>query len=69
VCRMAGIGIGIGLVPERIARDHVELGRVHSVALSDAWAPRRLVLGWPRPRRPSRGAQALIEHLAEAGRT
>ncbi|MBU4610919.1 LysR family transcriptional regulator [Achromobacter sp. GG226] len=67
VCRMVGSGIGIGVVPERIAQDHVTLGRVRSVPLSDAWAARRLILGWPRPRPPSSGAQSLIAHLAAAG--
>ncbi|AKQ57023.1 LysR family transcriptional regulator [Bordetella hinzii] len=63
VCRMAESGIGVGVVPARVAQSYVTLGRLRQIRLSDPWARRQLMLGWPQQREPSPGAQALIAHL------
>lgn len=66
VCRMAESGIGVGIVPQRVAQPYAALGRLHLAPLRDAWSKRRLVLGWPQQREPSPGAQGLIGHLLRA---
>ncbi|MDM9559431.1 MULTISPECIES: LysR family transcriptional regulator [Bordetella] len=66
VCRMAESGIGIGIVPDRVAQPYVALGRLHQARLRDAWATRQLMLGWPQQREPSPGTQGLIAHLLDA---
>ena len=63
VCRMAESGIGVGIVPERVAQPYIALHRLHQAHLRDAWATRQLMLGWPQQREPSPGTQGLIAHL------
>ncbi len=63
VCRMVEGGVGLGLVPERAAEPFVNLGRLHQLRLSDAWAERSLVLATPPQRPPSTSVMRLIAHL------
>ena len=57
VCRVVGQGIGVGIVPQAVARRHARAARVQRVAISDAWADRNLVICL-------RGRDALAPHLA-----
>ena len=42
VCRMVGLGVGIGVVPQAVALRHA--GKARRVRLNDAWAQRNLLL-------------------------
>ena len=44
VCRMVGLGIGVGVVPKATASRCARSARIKQVALTDAWANRDLVL-------------------------
>src|SRR5690606_23236966 len=44
VCRMVGQGIGIGVVPKAAAVRCAKSAGIKSIALTDAWASRDLVL-------------------------
>lgn len=68
VCRMVESGIGIGIVPIRAAQIYLELGRISVAELSNAWARRQLVLGWPAQRQLTPGALNLVDHLTQAKR-
>ncbi len=63
VCSLVGAGAGVSVVPRKAADLHVQLGRLSCVSLSDAWAERALLLGWPRLRPPSPGTRRLARHL------
>ena len=63
VCIMVGHGIGVGIVPRTIARQHRRSTHTVAVALSDAWAQRRLCAcfaGWAQL---SPAMRSLLLHL------
>lgn len=64
VCRMAGAGVGIGIVPETAARRCRSRCGIALVRLAEPWATRRLALCVRRDGHVSPQAQALIAHLA-----
>ena len=63
VCIMVGHGIGLGIVPRTIARQHRRNTRTVAVPLADAWAQRRLCAcfaGWAQL---SPAMRSLLLHL------
>ncbi len=44
VCRMVGLSVGIGVVPQAVAARHAGASKLRRVRLSDAWARRDLLL-------------------------
>ena len=63
VCRMIGSGVGIGVVPESVARRNLESMELALIELSDAWCVReRYLLVRDRAALPTY-AQALVEVL------
>lgn len=44
VCRMVGLGIGVGIVPQAVAARCSRSARIKRIVLADAWATRNLVL-------------------------
>lgn len=44
VCRMVGLGVGVGIVPQAVAVRCARICKVQRVALSDPWAARGLVV-------------------------
>ncbi|MBK8666374.1 MAG: hypothetical protein IPN21_10820 [Burkholderiales bacterium] len=44
VCRMVGLGVGIGVLPRAVAARHAGASKLRRVRLSDAWARRDLLL-------------------------
>jgi DNA-binding transcriptional LysR family regulator len=44
VCRMVGLGIGVGIVPQAAAVRCARSAKIRRLALTDAWADRNLVL-------------------------
>lgn len=63
VCEMVGHGIGIGIVPRSICRQHRRRYGFHAIALEDAWARRQLSLCFVRWNGLSRSMQSLLLHL------
>ncbi|WP_426752638.1 LysR family transcriptional regulator [Myxococcus sp. Y35] len=63
LCEMVSHGVGLGLVPERVAHRHRREGAYRMVPLSDAWARRRLCVCYLDWGRLSATARDLVEHL------
>lgn len=66
VCRLAGLGVGLGLLPEAAARRCRRAAGVTLVRLSDPWATRRLLLCTRPPAELPRAARDLLAHLSRA---
>ncbi len=64
ICRMAGAGVGIGIVPESAARRCRQPMRISLTRLSDDWAVRRLSLCVREDSELAPLAQSLLDHLA-----
>lgn len=68
VCRLVQVGSGVGLLPLHAAQAFEAAMGLEVVALSDAWAERRMsVCAGNAPLSPA--LQALVVHLAAAGRS
>lgn len=63
VCEMVGHGIGVGIAPRSICRQHRRRYGFHAIALDDAWARRQLSLCFVRWNGLSRSMQSLLLHL------
>lgn len=63
LCGMVGHGVGIGIVPRSVARQHRRRSALTAIALVDAWALRRLSLCFARWSALSRSMQSLLLHL------
>lgn len=63
VCIMVGHGIGVGIVPRTLARQHRRSTRTVAVPLADAWAQRRLCACFADWTRLSPAMRSLLQHL------
>lgn len=63
VCRMVGLGVGVGIVPRAVARRCGRQARIRQVALSDAWAQRRLYVCLRQREALSPHAAVLLQYL------
>ncbi|WP_207459991.1 LysR family transcriptional regulator [Azospirillum sp. SYSU D00513] len=68
VCRMAGEGVGIGIVPETAARRWKRSCRLAVIRLSEGWATRRLSVCVRGEQELTPQGRSLFEHLAGDGR-
>ncbi|MCH1988590.1 LysR substrate-binding domain-containing protein [Achromobacter xylosoxidans] len=69
MCRLVEAGVGVGIVPETTANSMCRLLDVVSVALTDAWASRELLLCVQARETLSARARRLLDHLlADAAR-
>ncbi|MBP1886426.1 LysR family transcriptional regulator [Sinorhizobium mexicanum] len=64
ICRMAGEGVGIGLVPETAARRYKRVTQIGILPLQDAWATRRLSICARSEKELTPLALDLFQHLA-----
>ncbi|KAF1044201.1 MAG: HTH-type transcriptional regulator CysL [Xylophilus sp.] len=64
VCAMVSQGVGLGIVPQAAARAQRRRHPLRTVALSDAWARRRLCLCTRGRETLSAPMRALSDHLA-----
>jgi len=65
LCRMVELGIGIGIVPDAAALRCARTMKIRRIALTDAWAARRLVICLrTRAGLPAHAAQ-FVDHLAD----
>ncbi|MGE8286053.1 LysR substrate-binding domain-containing protein [Stenotrophomonas lactitubi] len=70
LCMMVGHGIGVGIAPRTIARQHRRATGIVAVALGNAWAQRRLCAAFADWKTLSPPMRSLLLHLdvdAEAG--
>ncbi|AEI67756.1 LysR family transcriptional regulator [Corallococcus macrosporus] len=63
LCELVSHGVGLGIVPERVAWRHHREGTYRRVPLSDAWAQRRLCVCFQDWERLSAPVRDLLEHL------
>jgi DNA-binding transcriptional LysR family regulator len=68
ICRMAGEGVGIGLVPETAARRYKRLTQISILPLQDDWATRRLSICVRSEKDLTPLALDLFQHLAREDR-
>jgi DNA-binding transcriptional LysR family regulator len=45
ICHMVAAGLGIGIIPEQVARTQVMGTKLNTIPIADPWADRRLLLG------------------------
>ncbi len=67
VCRMVGLGTGVGVVPKAVAARCVRSTSTRMIPLTDSWADRKLVLCVKRLDALPMPAQQLVRHLVAAG--
>lgn len=65
ICRMAGAGTGIGIVPQTAARRMKRSSRIAIIRLADGWALRRLSVCIRAGTELSVPAQSLFRHLTQ----
>lgn len=63
MCQMIAAGLGVGVLPLAACEKWLGPGGLKAVRLTDAWAHRPLVLGYPTQRPLSVAARLLVEHL------
>jgi DNA-binding transcriptional LysR family regulator len=66
VCRVVGLGIGVGIVPQAVAARCARSAKVRRIALTDAWAARNLVLCVRHLDELPAHAQQLVQHVLTA---
>lgn len=66
-CRMIEMGVGIGMVPESVARRHAKTLKVAIIRLNDAWAERKLKICVRNLSDLPPIARALVDRLTDAG--
>ncbi|WP_260927603.1 LysR substrate-binding domain-containing protein [Novosphingobium sp. 9] len=64
VCRMVEAGFGLGVLPLMAARGFAASMDLDVIALTDAWATRRMLLCLPSGTAPGSAGHALARHLA-----
>jgi DNA-binding transcriptional LysR family regulator len=67
VCRMVAKGVGVAVVSEAAARRCARSMAIRAVRLTDAWAPRQLVICVQHLSELPAHAQQLVEHLRRQG--
>lgn len=68
ICRMAGEGVGIGVVPEKAARHWKRSAQMDFARLSDDWATRRLSIAVRNEAELTPAALSLFDHLTSSNR-
>jgi DNA-binding transcriptional LysR family regulator len=68
LCRTVGAGIGLGIVPERVAKRYARSANIKRITLTDAWASRRLVVCVRRMHELPIYARQLVQHVMGAAR-
>ncbi|MEJ2458848.1 MAG: LysR family transcriptional regulator [Novosphingobium sp.] len=65
ICRMAGVGVGVGIIPESAAKRCQRSTRIAIIRLRDEWANRRLSLCVRDEAGLTPPAKALFDHLSK----
>lgn len=65
MCQMVAAGLGVAVLPGEAIRPHVSSMNLRQIALEDAWASRRLLIGLRDASAVPRHVRTLIDHLCE----
>jgi DNA-binding transcriptional LysR family regulator len=68
MCRMVAAGMGVAILPAEAIQPHVRSMNLRQIALEDAWASRRLLIGLRDANVVPRHVRMLIDHLCAAPR-
>ncbi|GAB5097251.1 LysR family transcriptional regulator [Caballeronia sp. HLA56] len=63
-CLMIGAGLGLGVMPDAVARQHARSSGLCVVALTDKWAARELLIGMRSLDALPEACRKLVAHLA-----
>ncbi len=63
VCRMVGLGVGVGIVPKTVALRCARSCKIRRVRLTDAWSDRRLVVCVRKLADLPAPAQQMVRHV------
>ena len=66
LCSLVGLGVGVGIVPRTVARQHRRATKTVAVPLGDAWANRKLCVCFSDWARLSPAMRSLLLHLGAA---
>jgi DNA-binding transcriptional LysR family regulator len=66
ICRMAGVGAGVGIIPESAAKRYQRSTQIALIRLRDEWATRHLSLCVRDANNLTPPARALFNHLCQA---
>ena len=66
MCQMVAAGMGVAVLPGEAIQPHVRSMNLRQIALEDAWASRRLLIGLRDANAVPRHVRMLIDHLCEA---
>jgi DNA-binding transcriptional LysR family regulator len=66
MCRMVAAGMGVAILPREAIQPHVRSMNLRQIALEDAWAHRRLLIGLRDANVVPRHVRMLIDHLCGA---
>lgn len=68
VCRMIEAGVGVGVVPERVAARYSQSMKIKTIQLADSWAERQLYICVRELNALPNFARALVEMMQEDAR-
>lgn len=66
MCQMVAAGMGVAILPGDAIRPHLRSMNLRQVALEDAWASRRLLIGLRDATAVPRHVRMLVDHLCDA---
>lgn len=66
MCQMVAAGMGVAILPGKAIQPHVRSMNLRQIALEDAWASRRLLIGVRDANAVPRHVRMLNDHLCEA---
>lgn len=66
MCQMVAVGLGVAILPQDAVRPHLRSMNLRQIALQDAWASRRLLIGLRDAGVLPRHVRLLIDHLCKA---
>jgi DNA-binding transcriptional LysR family regulator len=65
VCQMVAAGMGVAVLPHAAIQPHLRSMGLREIALDDAWAERRLLIGLRDAGVVPRHVRTLIDHLCQ----
>jgi len=63
MCQMVAAGMGVAVLPREAIQPHLRSMNLREIALEDAWAERRLLIGLRDANAVPRHVRTLIDHL------
>ena len=65
MCQMVAAGLGVAVLPREAIQPHLRSMNLRQIALQDAWASRRLLIGVRDASAVPRHVRLLIDHLCD----